>query len=71
MKTYSLLGYTVCLFENDVELEGAIKKCPPHIGLFAFDTETDTKIDMSKRDASNIDIMHDKPFLLQLLLIFF
>lgn len=65
MKTYSLLGYNVCLFENDLEIEAVIAKCPAHIGLFAFDTETDTKIDMSKRDTSNIDIMHDKPFLVQ------
>lgn len=63
MKAYSLLGYTVYLFESDKEMEDI--KCPPRISLFAFDTETDTKIDMSKRDASNIDIMHDKPFLVQ------
>lgn len=65
MKTYSLLGYTIYLFENDLEIEAISAKCPTHIGLFAFDTETDTKIDMSKRDASNIDIMHDRPFLIQ------
>ena len=65
MKTYSLLGYDIYLFENDLEVEGILNKCPTHIGLFAFDTETNTKIDMSKRDASNIDIMHDKPFLVQ------
>ena len=65
MKSYTLLGYSVYLFENDTEIADIASKCPPHIGLFAFDTETDTKIDMSKRDASNIDIMHDKPFLIQ------
>lgn len=65
MKIYSLLEYTVYLFENDKEVADIADICPPHIGLFAFDTETDTKIDMSKRDASNIDIMHDKPFLIQ------
>lgn len=65
MKTYTLLGYTIVLFENDKEISQAIEKCPERIGIFAFDTETDTKIDMSKRDTSNIDIMHDKPFLIQ------
>jgi len=65
MQTYTLLGYNIYLFETDAEVEGIESKCPPEIGLFGFDTETTTKIDMSKRDASNIDIMHDKPFLVQ------
>lgn len=65
MKTFSLLGYTVNVATSNEEVEDIPKRCPDRIWMFAFDTETDTKIDMSKRDASNIDIMHDKPFLLQ------
>lgn len=65
MKTFSLLGYNVNVLQTDQEVQGIVNICPAQIGLFAFDTETDTKIDMSKRDASNIDIMHDKPFLIQ------
>lgn len=65
MRSTTLLGYNVHLLENDTDIQGVIDLRPTHIGLFAFDTETDTKIDMSKRDASNIDIMHDKPFLIQ------
>lgn len=65
MLHYSLLGYDVYVVENDTDIEDIINECPLKIGLFGFDTETTTKIDMSKRDASNIDIMHDKPFLVQ------
>ena len=65
MKTFSLLGYAVNVLQTDQEVQDIVKTCPAQISLFAFDTETDTKIDMSKRDASNIDIMHDKPFLIQ------
>lgn len=65
MKVYSLLGYDIFDMESDNDLEEAMRKCPTKIPVFAFDTETNTKIDMTKRDASNIDIMHDRPFLLQ------
>lgn len=65
MKEFSLLGYSVKVVQSDDEVRGILKECPERIPMLAFDTETDTKIDMSKRDASNIDIMHDKPFLLQ------
>lgn len=65
MKNFTLLGYAVHVLENDTELRDSLDDCPESISLLAFDTETNTKIDMSKRDASNIDIMHDKPFLLQ------
>ena len=65
MRTFTLLGYNVHVLMNDDEIRGIAKKCPERIFLFAFDTETNTKIDMSKRDVSNIDIMHDRPFLLQ------
>lgn len=65
MLHWNLLGYDVHVIETVTDCEAVNKACPDNIGLFAFDTETDTKIDMTKRDASNIDIMHDKPFLLQ------
>ena len=65
MKQYSLLGYTIHIVESDDELQKISDECPESIWMFAFDTETNTKIDMSKRDTSNIDIMHDRPFLIQ------
>ena len=65
MITNNLLGYTINVIENNEDLESIVKDAPKSISLFAFDTETDTKIDMAKPDADNIDIMHDKPFLLQ------
>lgn len=65
MKTFELLGYSINVVQSETDLQGILTGCPKSIWMFAFDTETDTKIDMSKRDASNIDIMHDKPFLLQ------
>lgn len=65
MKTYSLLGYNVFIATSNSDVLEIPNKCPDKIWMFAFDTETNTKIDMSKRDASNIDIMHDRPFLLQ------
>lgn len=65
MKHFTLLGYAVNVSETDEELRSILKTCPEVLSILAFDTETNTKIDMSKRDASNIDIMHDKPFLLQ------
>lgn len=65
MKNYSLLGYTISVLESDNEIAQVVADVPPKISLFGFDTETDTKIDMVKRDASNIDIMHDHAFLVQ------
>lgn len=65
MRLLDLLGYSVHICETDAEVKDVPKGCPPSIWMFAFDTETNTKIDMSKRDVSNIDIMHDSPFLLQ------
>ena len=65
MKHYTLLGYNINILENVDEVKDLKEKIPDAIPMLGFDTETNTKIDMSKRDASNIDIMHDKPFLLQ------
>ena len=65
MQTYTLLGYNINILENIEEVESLEDSLPVKIPMLGFDTETDTKIDMSKRDASNIDIMHDRPFLLQ------
>lgn len=61
----NILGYDNYLIETKEDCEHVIKHAPAQISLFAFDTETNTKIDMSKRDADNINIMHDIPFLLQ------
>lgn len=65
MKSFTLLGYVINIMESDDDLRDTIKRCPSRIPLFAFDTETNSKIDMSNRTASNIDIMHDYPFLVQ------
>lgn len=65
MKHYTLLGYDINILENIEDVVNVKSSIPDYISMLGFDTETDTKIDMSKRDASNIDIMHDKPFLLQ------
>lgn len=61
----NILGYDCYLIENEQDCADIIQSAPSNIGYFAFDTETDTKIDMSKKDADNINIMHDRPFLLQ------
>ena len=61
----NILGYDNYLIETNKDCEEIIKNAPAKISLFAFDTETNTKIDMSKRDAYNINILHDVPFLLQ------
>lgn len=65
MKTYKLLGYDVFVPENDSELKGIVSKAPEKIFLFAFDTETNTWIDMTNRNGNNIDVVHDLPFLVQ------
>lgn len=61
----NLLGYDTYLIESRLDCEDVIKHAPKSIGFFAFDTETDTLIDMTKRDDDNINIKHDMPFLLQ------
>lgn len=60
-----LLGYEIYVIESAMDCDEIIKNSPPSVMLFGFDTETDTKIDMSKKDNDTINIMHDMPFLLQ------
>lgn len=61
----NLLNYDCYLLEDIEDCVQVLKSAPVGIPMFAFDTETNTKIDMTKRDADNINIMHDRPFLLQ------
>lgn len=61
----NLLGYDNYLIENIEDCKTVVKDAPASIGLFAFDTETNSKIDMSKKDNDTINIVHDMPFLLQ------
>ena len=61
----NLLGYDCYLLETKGDCEDVLKSSPSSIGYFAFDTETDTPIDMTNRSADNINIKHDTPFLLQ------
>lgn len=65
MKQFNLLGYEIKLLENEREVTDVINTLPDRIGMMAFDTETNTKINMAKRDENLIDIKHDKPFLIQ------
>lgn len=61
----TILKYKHYLLEDEKDCELVIKSAPEVIPMFGFDTETNTKIDMTKRDSDNINIMHDMPFLLQ------
>lgn len=60
-----LLGYDIYMIESRSDCEEVIKHAPEKITLFGFDTETDSKIDMTQRDSDTINIKHDLPFLLQ------
>ena len=65
MRQFNLLGYNIYLIEYEEECE-YLRTHIPNITLFAFDTETNTPIDMVKRKTSNlIDIVNDRPFLIQ------
>ena len=65
MKTGKLLGYDINLIESKEDCEAAVKAAPAVITIFGFDTETNSKIDMTQKDADTINIKHDLPFLLQ------
>jgi DNA polymerase-1 len=58
----NLLGYSLHLITEEADLADIVKNAPSRITYFGFDTETDTKIDMTNRDGSGIDIVHDMPF---------
>lgn len=60
-----VLGYHFLLIQSLEDCALLESSLPDKIGLFAFDTETTTKIDMSSNDGSTIDIRHDLPFMLQ------
>lgn len=60
-----LLGYEIFLIESRSDCEDVVKAAPDSIKYFAFDTETNSKIDMTQRDSDTINIKHDLPFLLQ------
>lgn len=63
MRTFELLNYNIYLLENEQDCNIEIPK--DSILYMGFDTETDTPIDMAKKDSNLINIMHDKPFLIQ------
>lgn len=65
MKEFSLLGYSIKLLETNDEINTVSFLLPDKIGMMAFDTETNTKINMANKDENLIDIKHDMPFLLQ------
>ena len=49
MQQFNLLGYEIKLLENNLEVNDAIRSLPNKIGMLGFDTETNTKINISKR----------------------
>jgi hypothetical protein len=63
--TNTQFGYEYWLIENGADCDIIAQSAPASIGILAFDTETDTKIDMSNNDGSSIDIVHDRPFMIQ------
>lgn len=63
--TNTQFGYEYLLIEDEADCDAIDASAPKSIGILAFDTETDTKIDMSNNDGSSIDIAHDRPFMLQ------
>ena len=65
MLEFELLGYKIKVLETVEECKSIESLLPQKILMSAFDTETNTKINMAKREENLIDIMHDKPFLLQ------
>lgn len=65
MKEYDLLNYNIKLLETNDDILDVCGKLPLKIGMMAFDTETNTKINMANKDENLIDIKHDLPFLLQ------
>ena len=60
-----LLGYDTYLIESKSDCEEVVRTAPSQISFFGFDTETNSKIDMTQRDSDTINIKHDLPFLLQ------
>lgn len=65
MKVYNLLGYTIELLETLEDVGKANSVLPSSIGMMAFDTETNTKINWARKDENYINVGYDKPFLLQ------
>lgn len=60
-----LLGYEIYLIESRSDCDDVLRTSPDSINYFAFDTETNSKIDMTQRDSDTINIKYDLPFLLQ------
>ena len=45
-----LLGYEIYLIESRSDCDNVLRTSPDSINYFAFDTETNSKIDMTQRD---------------------
>ena len=65
MQKFELLRYRIYILEDSKDCTETLLTVPDRISVFAFDTETNTKINMAKRDENLINIKHDKLFLLQ------
>ena len=58
-------NYTFVNIDSVSKAAEIIKNMPSKISVLAFDTESNTKIDMTKSDGSTIDLVNDMPILLQ------
>jgi len=60
-----LQNYEFINIDSVKKAEDIISNLPSNIFILAFDTESNTKIDMTKSDGSTIDLVNDLPILLQ------
>jgi len=60
-----LANYQFTIIDSPAKANEIANNLPDKIGILAFDTESNTKIDMTKSDGSTIDLGNDLPILLQ------
>ena len=58
MQKFELLRYHIYILEDSKDCTEVLLTVPNRINVFAFDTETNTKINMAKRDENLINIKH-------------
>ena len=59
MQKFELLRYHIYILEDSKDCTEVLLTVPNRINVFAFDTETNTKINMAKRDENLINIKHE------------
>jgi len=60
-----LANYQFIIIDSLAKANEILNSLPTNISILAFDTESNTKIDMTKSDGSTIDLGNDLPILLQ------